>query len=427
MIRLPTMYKRLFRNRNFVALWVGQMISFIGDYFVILAIPVVVNRLTGSATMVGLSYMAAAIPALFLGPVAGVFIDRWDRRKVMIASDVLRGLIVLVLLTVHTKEQVWVFFVINFLLACTSQFFLPARNAVLPLIVKDKEDWLAANGLMQIILTVGFLAGPALAGFSIGLWGEKVAFVANSIGYFASAAAVITMRVPHSLPDKKQENSSAVKAVLSELSEGVSTILVSRNLVGIMLSLAISQLGIGAIMVVWVPFLDRVFHQGAAGVGLVDSAFGVGMLGGGLILGFLSARIRKTTLAAGGMLGMGIISAIIGYSPAFWMIILENVFFGICLVPMQSALMTIMQLATPDAKRGRVSSSMNAVVSVGSLLSMALAAFASDAIGFQNLFLLVGIVIMIAAVLGFKMIREPEEDQPGELREPVPSQPTVET
>jgi MFS family permease len=81
-------YTRLFRSRNFMALWIGQMISFIGDYFYFLAIPIVVSRLTGSALMVGLSAIAGALPALLLGPVAGVFVDRWDRRRTMLVSDI---------------------------------------------------------------------------------------------------------------------------------------------------------------------------------------------------------------------------------------------------------------------------------------------------------------------------------------------------
>ena len=147
------MYRRLFRNRNFLALWIGQMISFIGDYFVMLAVPIAINRLTGSAMMVGLSFIAAAIPALLLGPVAGVFIDRWDRRKVMIISDGMRALLVLLMLLVRSADQVWIFYLANFLVACTSQFFMPARNAVLPLVVADRDDLLAANGLMQLVGT----------------------------------------------------------------------------------------------------------------------------------------------------------------------------------------------------------------------------------------------------------------------------------
>ncbi len=407
------MYRRLFRNRNFASLWVGQLISFIGDYFVMLAIPIVINRLTGSAMMVGFSYMAAALPALFLGPIAGVFIDRWDRRKVMIAADVIRAALVLILLSVNTKDQVWIFYLVNFLIACTSQFFFPARNAILPLLVEKKEDWLAANGLMQVIWTVGFLAGPALAGFSIGLWGEKVAFLANCVGYLASAVALLTMRGARTKVEGEATGHSAA-AVFSELKEGISALMGSRNLVGIMLCMFISQLGFGAIMVIWIPFLDRVFHQGAAGIGLVDSAFGAGMLVSGLALGFLSTRIRKTTMSAGSILATGILTALIGYSPAFWMIIVENAVYGMFFVPLQSALMTIMQLATPDEKRGRVSSSLNAIASVGGLLSMALASFAGEAIGLENLFVLLGAITCVAGILGFVLLREPEEGGTGE-------------
>jgi MFS transporter, DHA3 family, macrolide efflux protein len=217
------------------------------------------------------------------------------------------------------------------------------------------------------------------------------------------------MHIPHHPVEQKAEN-NALGAVMSELRDGVGTILANRNLVGIMLNMLITQLGIGAIMVIWVPFLYRVFHQGAAGVGLIDSAFGLGMLVGGIVLGFLSTRMRKTALATAGMVGIAIMCGLMGYSPAFWMIIVENFFFGIFLVPMQSALMTIMQLATPDMKRGRVSSSMNAVASVGSLLSMALASFAGDAIGLENLFVVVGVVILIGGGAAFLMLREPELD-----------------
>jgi MFS family permease len=87
-----------------MALWIGQMISFIGDYFVYLAIPIVVNRLTGSALMVGLAMISSALPALVLGPIAGVFVDRWDRQRTMIASDMIRAVLVLFCLLVHTKR-----------------------------------------------------------------------------------------------------------------------------------------------------------------------------------------------------------------------------------------------------------------------------------------------------------------------------------
>jgi len=104
-------YGRLFHNRSFVALWLGQTISFIGDYFYWLAIPIMVEKLTGSALQVGLSIMASALPMLLLGPVAGVFVDRWDRKRTMIVADLLRALLVLACLPVKSPDQVWIYYV----------------------------------------------------------------------------------------------------------------------------------------------------------------------------------------------------------------------------------------------------------------------------------------------------------------------------
>jgi len=402
------MYTRLLRNRNFMALWIGQLISFIGDYFVILAVPIAVNRMTGSAMMVGFAYMAAALPALALGPVAGVFIDRWDRRKVMITADILRGLTVLVLLAVDSAEMVWLFYLINFLIACISQFFLPARTAVLPLIVNDKDDWLTANGMMQVIGTAGFLAGPALAGFTIGLWGEKVAFIANAVGYFTSAVAVFTMRVPH-LQRSAAPSPDPFKEVLSELKAGMSFLFASRSLVGVTACLTIMQLGMGALMVLWIPFLNRLFGQGAAGIGLVDSAFGSGLLVSGLALGWLSKRAGKPAIISWGLVAMGLLTSVLGYVPAFWMVVAGNVIYGLFWTPVSSALMTIQQLSTPDEMRGRVASSTNAFINAGALISMSAAAFTADAIGLRNVFVIVGGLILLSGVLGFWLLRDPLE------------------
>jgi len=245
-------YRRLFSNRDFLALWIGQMVSFIGDYFNWLAIPIMVNRLTGSAMMTGFAVMSSALPALILGPVAGVFVDRWDRKHTMIISDVVRAVMVLSLFLVRSADQVWIFYVEGFLVSCVSQFFFPSRSAVLPLIVKDKEEWLPANGLMQIIQMVGLLFGPALAGFVIGLWGERAAFVANSIGYCVSAAAISLMNVPRTtLAVDRGKNQ--ILAVWQELRVGLSLLFGQRILLGVMVCMAIVMLGIGALQVGWVP------------------------------------------------------------------------------------------------------------------------------------------------------------------------------
>ena len=287
-----TSYGRLFRNRSFVALWLGQTVSFIGDYFYFLAIPIMVERLTGSALLVGLSVISSALPMLLLGPIAGVFVDRWDRKRTMIVADLLRGLLVLVCLTVRTPDQVWIYYVVGFLMSCVSRFFFPAQNAVLPLIVTDKDDLLAANGLMQIVQTAGLLIGPALAGFSIGALGRAGRLSCRLGDLFLSAAAIMTMRVPRTTGGRQAEGGQ-LGTVWAEMREGIAYLFGNRTMVGMLLCLSVVQLGVGAINVIWVPFMQRTFGLGPEGLGAVDMAQGVGMALGGVMLGFVAARFSK--------------------------------------------------------------------------------------------------------------------------------------
>ncbi len=431
-------YGRLFRNRSFMALWLGQTVSFIGDYFYWLAIPIMVERLTGSALLVGLSVIASTLPLLVLGPVAGVFVDRWDRKRTMIVADLVRGLLVLACLVVQTPEQVWIYYVVGFLMSCVSRFFFPAQNAMLPLIVTDKDELLLANGLMQIVQTVGLLLGPALAGFSIGLWGAQVAFVVDSMTYFVSAAAILMMTVPRTALARAEAGGTGgeLAAMWAELREGVAYLFGNRTMAGILLCLGVVQLGVGAIHVIWVPFLQRTFGLGPEGLGAVDTAQGLGMALGGVVLGFLVARFSKRELAGWGIMFAGGMIVLMGLAPSLSLVslipdlggqaevaamttgqrllqmplllLLYSMLLGIALVPVQSALMTMMQLAVPDLKRGRVGSALNALTTAAGLLSMAVAAAVAEVIALRMIYAVAGILTVVGGLVGLLVLEEPE-------------------
>jgi DHA3 family macrolide efflux protein-like MFS transporter len=440
-----------------MALWLGQTISYIGDYFYWLAIPIMVERLTGSALQVGLSVISSTLPMLVLGPVAGVFVDRWDRKRTMIVADLLRALLVLLCLQVRTPDQVWIYYVVGFLLSSVSRFFFPAQNAVLPLIVRDRSDLLAANGLMQIVQTLGLLVGPALAGFSIALWGEQVAFVVDSATYLVSAAAIMTMTVPRTTEAVQRAVGTAggeLAAVWAELREGLAYLFGNRTMAGILICFSVVQLGVGAIHVIWVPFLQRTFGLGPEGLGAMDTAQGVGMALGGIGLGFVASRFQQKALAAWGLILIGADIALIGLAPSFSLVdlipnlgvememavmtvgqrllyiplvlLLLMILFGIVLVPAQSALMTMMQLAVPDLKRGRVGSAFNALTTVAGLLSMALAAALGDLIALRTIYFVAGLITVVGGLLGLWVLEEPEsqpEDQ--EVEETVGHMPAT--
>jgi len=421
-----------------MALWLGQTISFIGDYFYFLAIPIMVERLTGSALLVGLSVISSALPMLVLGPIAGVFVDRWDRKRTMIVADVLRALLVLLALTVRTPDQVWVYYVVGFLMSCVSRFFFPSQNAVLPLVVPDKDDLLAANGLMQIVQTMGLLLGPALAGFSIGIWGEQIAFLVDSGTYLVSALAIATMTVPRTTAGRQQPEGagSAIPAVWAELREGVTYLFGSRTMVGILLCMSVVHLGLGAINVVWVPFMQRTFGLGPEGLGAVDTAQGLGMALGAMILGFVVARATKRSLAGWSIIVIGGMIALIGLAPPISLVdllpgsgtdvamaemtvgqrllhmplalLLYSLLLGVALVPAQSALMTMMQLAVPDLKRGRVGSALNALTTAAGLVSMAMAAASGEVVELRMIYVAAGAIISVAGVVGLFVLEEPQ-------------------
>lgn len=403
------MYRRLLHNPNFIFLWTGQAVSSTGDYFTLLAIPIFVNRLTGSVMLVGLSFIATALPALFLGPVAGVFVDRMDRRKMMIASDVLRGLLMLSLLTIRDASQVWIVYLVGFLVSCVSQFFFPARGAVLPLIVTDPQDLLAANGSLRVIQSIGMLAGPALAGFSISRWGEQAAFIADGSSFLISAAAIGLMTMPRTTQPVITPEANRLSGVWKELRDGLVFLFASRVALGVLICMTMASLGFSTVNMIWIPYLQRRFGVGAGGLGIADAALGVGMLISGMLIGQLGRWLNKTVMSAGGLALIGMVYASIALLPAFGWIIAWQFLAGLALTPMQSALDTTLQLIVPDLKRGRVGSAMNAAYGTAGLSSMALASLFGDVMGLGVIFLIVGLFVLGSGLLGFWLLRVPEQ------------------
>ncbi|MFZ5916299.1 MAG: MFS transporter [Chloroflexota bacterium] len=399
------------KNRNFLALWLGQVVSNVGDYFYFLAVPISVNRLTGSTTAMALSMMSIFVPQLLFGLLAGVSVDRWNRKQTMIVADVLRGLIVLLCLTIRSAEQVWLFYVVGFMVSTVSRFFFPARSAAIPLIV-DKDELIVANGLSQITQTVALIVGSALAGFAIGLWGEQVAFLADALSFFVSAALILSVTIPHRLSAR----TGTWRAVWGELTDGLSFIRHSRLLLGVLMSIGVIQLGIGAIQVIWVPFFQNYFGIGPEGLGIVDSVQGFGMALGALLLGYIAARLKRTTIVGLSVITVGLLIALMGLAPAFSLILVLSFCLGLFLSPGQAALSTLIQLAVPDKKMGRVNSAIGTAGSVTMLASMALAGLLGDVVSLRAIYVACGVMIAAGGLTSLLIIPDIE---PGAERDPA--------
>jgi len=208
------------RHRSFLALWIGQLVSQIGDQFVIIAVLVLINRLTDSTVPVGIVGLCLTAPPLLLGLIGGVFADRWNRKALMIVSDVLRGLAVLALVMVRRADQLYILYLITFTAASVGVFFAPARNAVIPNIVPERL-LLAANTLIQGSQVIAMILGASMAGFIVDWLGIGFAFVFDALTFFVSAIAIVTMRVPRTNVIERQGD---VREIWAQLKEGLSFI-----------------------------------------------------------------------------------------------------------------------------------------------------------------------------------------------------------
>ena len=183
------------RNPNLKFLWWGQIVSQLGDWFNAIALYSLLYQLTGSATSVAALMVLQFLPATIITPFAGVIVDRFDRRKIMIAADIVRGIVVLGLLFVRSPGTVWIAYVVIAIAVGATGFFEPAKSSTLPAIVA-REDLVTANALSTGTWSVMLAAGASIGGLVSAVFGRDTTFVLNALSFFASAILVAKVRVP---------------------------------------------------------------------------------------------------------------------------------------------------------------------------------------------------------------------------------------
>lgn len=392
-------------NANFRALWIGLLVSQVGDSFMLIATLEVIQRLTNSSIALGAMGVSIALPTVLFGLIAGVFVDRLDRKLAMIVSDVGRGLVVLLVLTVRSPDQIWVFFIVGFIMGSMGIFFAPARNAVLPGIVGD-ELLLPANTLVQGTQVISMALGPTLAGLIVGWFGTDFAFVFNSLTFFVSAIAIATLSVSQKRADDQK---ASLEVVWEQLKEGLSFIRRSRIILNISITAGVAMLGLGSILVLGVRYLSQELGIGATGFGFLVSVLGVGMVVGGFLVGNYASGLRTSVVVGGGVGILGL--ALIGFSmaPDYTLVLVMAFVIGACMVAARAAIAALLQAMVPDEKRGRVESAVNTIISASTTLSMGLAGFLGDFLGLRTVFALAGLVTLLAAGMAFYVLHESEE------------------
>lgn len=350
------------RQRDFLLAWTGGLISLMGDWVLFIALPIYIYQLTGSALAMSGMFVAQLIPALALGSVAGVFVDRWDRKRTMILANVLLAITLLPLALVTTADRVWIVYLVGFAQSAISQFFDPAENAFLPTLVEERH-LLAANSLNALNNNLARLAGPAIGGVVIGRFGLPgvVTFDAASFALAALLIALVAASGAVRRPDGVVHLEDATRAwrrVFREFTDGLALIRRQRTVTILVGLEAVTFLGEGVFGVVFVIWVRNVIHGGARELGWFMSAQAVGGLLGGVLIGSVSRRISTVRLLGAGSILFGALDLLLFNYPlvtsgiATGLLLIALV--GIPSIAIGAGFTTLLQEAVRDEYRGRI-------------------------------------------------------------------------
>ncbi|MBV8709493.1 MAG: MFS transporter [Acidobacteriaceae bacterium] len=343
---------RALRSRNFRLFFAGQSVSLIGTWMTRVATSWLVYRLTKSPFLLGAVSFAGQIPLFFLAPIAGVWVDRSDRHKMLILTQVLSMVqsFALAALALTGVITIWQLAALMLFQGFINALDMPARQSFLVQMVDSREELPNAIALNSSMVNAARLIGPAIAGVIIGSLGEGVCFLMDGISYIAVIASLFAMRVP------RQTKRPTEKNTLEELREGWRYVSGSHSIRSILLLLALISL-LGMPYTVLMPvFAGQVLHGGPHTLGYLMAAIGVGAL-----LGAIGLAIRKTVLGLGRVIPLS--AAIFGaalmgfaFSRSLWLSTVLLLAAGYGMMRNLAASNTLLQTILEEGKRGRVMS-----------------------------------------------------------------------
>lgn len=357
----------LHRNRSFRQLWLGQIVSQMGDWFNTIALYTIILQLTGSGRDVGLLLVARFVPSFLFGPVAGVVADRFSRQRIMIVSDLLRAVVVLGFLFVRRADQLWIIYVLTVLQLGLSTFFEPAKTAAIPSIVEDRE-LVAANAISSVTWSAMLTIGAALGGIMTSAFGTDVSFVLDAATYLLSAALIASIRVPKRKKRERQKLSLGRILGITETMEGIRYVKDRPRVLALLLVKPAWGLG-GGILTLLAVFGERIFPVGknaAGGIGVLFAARGIGTAVGPIVARRISGegnRRMQISIGIAFLIG-GVFYILFGTATSliFALIVLGIAHCGGSILWVFSTVM--LQRSVADNFRGRVFAAELALVTL---------------------------------------------------------------
>jgi len=402
------------RQRNFALMWWSGLISFAGDWMMMIARPIFVYELTGSALATSLMFIAGTLPRVALGSVAGVFVDRWDRQRTMVIANVLLGVSILPLVLVHTPDLLWIVYLSAFVTAVLSQFLYPAENAFLPTLVGE-DQLVPANSLNTLNNQLSRLIGPALGGMIMAAAGFSAVVVADAITFLVAALLIGAIRVVKKSAEKTEQTSddppaADLQRVYREWLAGLQIVRENHALTVMFIVMAITSVGEGIMSVLFAPFATDILKTDAVGFGALMSAQAIGGIVGGVIIARMGERLPLWSMAAWGCFFIGLIDlALFNYSlffTGFWFAVLTLVIVGVPAAAGMVGVVTLLQKNADERYQGRVFGALMTTTALASLVGIVLAGTLGEIFG-PLLINIHAILYMVGGALALWMRSKP--------------------
>jgi len=400
------------KNRDFLALWLSQLISKVGDNFAVVAALVMINELaerTGLAVVVIAAAMT--IPQLF-ALASGVFVDRFSRKVVMIGTDLLRSGIVLLPLLVRDSGHLYILYLSAFVIMGLGAMFIPARNASVPNMVPE-EHLLTANALIQSTELVSLIAGASMATLVIGLTSTQVAFVVDSITFAVSALLLVSADIPRGPVAAFSPNAGwrgEFRQYWDSFADGMRYIASNKHLLHLMAITTIATLGLSATVLLAAAYFKQLLGISAQYVGLLQTAEGLGMAAGAVLISVYASWARSRQIVSVTMIVLGLGILVFALAPVYWLVFLGAIVVGLCVVSARTTLAAMTQALVPDSQRGRVESAMVTVIGIGTMGALIMAGILGDVVGPVSIFVVTGLVVLAAGIASIFSLRGAEEE-----------------
>ncbi|MDD3089952.1 MAG: MFS transporter [Candidatus Omnitrophica bacterium] len=409
-------------NRNFFPLWAGQIVSEFGDRLTQMAlISLVYHFRPGSVMALANALLFTIIPVFVIGPVAGVYVDRWDRKTVMIISDVIRGLFVLAM-----PFFIWIQFlpgvyILVFLVFSATRFFLPSKMAFIPDII-EKEKVMVANSLSNTTRMIATVLGFALAGFLVSKVGYTAGFFLNAATFFVSAALIASITPKEKYSNVKKDlgitkellDISLRKNVWGELVEGFLYMFSRGRMKVVTGALFTVMAGTGAVFCVIIVFVQQSFGSVTEALGLLGVFLGMGLFIGTVVYGKFGQRLQRvrSIFLLMGLTGVFVIlfAYVVSGTSSLILSGLVTILMGAAAGPIFACTATLMHVLVPKEAHGRIFSSMEIVMHLAFLLFMLLSAKVAKLTSNFTILIWSGAIFACIGSAGFFLSRKESVD-----------------